>query len=566
MTTTPDRPDRADLVLHGGRVLTTDRNFTIAEAVAVRDGRIIAVGADEDVRRLADDATEEIALDGRSVVPGLIDGHAHMDREGLKDLCPSLAGARSVADVLDRISTLAKAARPGEWIVTMPLGDPPHYWNAPEGLSDGRYPTRDELDRAAPDNPVYIRPHWGYWRNAPKPETLVSVANSRALEAAGIDAGTQPPADTVTIEKDAEGSLTGRFIERASTSLVELVLFRAAPRFTADQREAGLKRAMTVYNSFGTTAVFEGHGVAPEVIDAYKGVRSRNAQTVRAHLAFSPSWSVAEIGDMDRFVATWMGPYTAPGIGDDWLRVEGTYAELGGRADQIAQATAAPYTSWAGFHYDSGLPRDRLPEFLLACARHGVRVFGLSLAFLPLFEEVDRQVSITGRRWAIEHPGIFTADQISSLARLGVIVTPLTGRYIHKEGNDPRNGNGNPADDTFMPLQSLQKAGVGVALETDNVPPTMFASIWHAVARRDRFGDAVAPADQALSRMDALRMATMGGARLILREDELGSLEPGKRADMAVLSDDYLDCAEDTLRDMTADIAVVDGKIAYRKT
>ncbi|MEX2454116.1 MAG: amidohydrolase [Rhodospirillaceae bacterium] len=552
-----------DLVLHGGSVLTVDAAFTVAEAIAIRDGRVLAVGDSREIRRLGGDRTEEIALEGRTVIPGLIDGHAHMDREGLKELCPSLAGARSVADVLDRVAALVREAGPGEWIVTMPLGDPPHYWNAPQGLAEGRYPTRAELDRAAPDNPVYIRPHWGYWRHAPRPETLVSVANSRALDAAGIDRNTPAPAETVVIELDPDGELSGRFVERASTSLVELVLFARAPRFTSSQREAGLKRAMAIYNSFGTTSVFEGHGVAPEVLDAYKSVRRSCAQTVRGHLAFSPSWSTVGMADTDRFVAAWLGAFAAPGMGDAWLRLEGMFLEIGGRPDQIAQATAAPYTGWAGFHYDCGLAREQLPAVLASCARHGVRVFGLSLAFLDLFDAVDREFPLAGRRWAIEHPGIFTPAQIDSLARLGVIVTPLTGRYIHKEGNAPGNEAGNPADVTFMPLRSLLAAGVGVALETDNVPPSMFPSLWHAVARRDRFGNPVLPDSERISRAEALRAATMGGAHLVLREDELGSLEPGKLADLAVLSDDYLRCPEDALRDLVAEITVVDGRVVH---
>lgn len=554
-----------DMILHGGRILTVDSDFSIAEAIAIKGRRITAVGQDEDIRRLGNGRTEYIALEGRTVIPGLIDGHAHMDREGLKDLCPSLAGARSIPDVLEKISDLVRTVRPGEWIVTMPLGDPPHYWNGPQGMAERRYPSREELDRVAPDNPVYIRPHWGYWRHAPRSETLVSVANSRALEAAGIDRNTAPPADTVTIEKNADGDLSGRFIEHASTSLVELVLFANAPRFTTDQRKAGLKRAMEIYNSYGTTSVFEGHGVAPEVMETYKALRAENVQSVRAHLAFSPSWSTIDVADFDRFVAAWIAPYGSPGFGDSWLTVEGTYIELGGRADQIAQATAAPYTGWAGFNYDSGLPGERLPALLSACARHGVRVFGLSLAFLPFFEEVDRRFPLAGRRWVIEHPGIFTTGQIESLARLGVFVTPLTGRYIYKEGNASGNEAGNPADGRFMPLRTLVASGVEAALETDNVPPSMFSAIWHAVARRDRFGNNVEPVREALSRETALCLATTGGARLIQREKDLGSLEFGKLADLVVLSDDYLSCAEEALPNLVAEIAIVNGQVKYRR-
>ena len=172
----------ADLILHGGTVITIDPAFRLAEAVAVADDRIVAVGGNAEVRALAHGYTCLIDLGGRAVVPGLVDAHAHMDREGLKTVCPSLAGAASIEDVLQRIEALVRVAAPGEWIVTMPLGDPPYYFDVPGNLREKRYPTRRDLDRVAPRNPVYIRSIWGYWRHT---LPLVSIANSEALRLAG---------------------------------------------------------------------------------------------------------------------------------------------------------------------------------------------------------------------------------------------------------------------------------------------------------------------------------------------------------------------------------------------
>ncbi|HYE92603.1 MAG TPA: amidohydrolase family protein, partial [Terriglobales bacterium] len=145
-----------DLLLHGGKVVTLDAQSCVAEAVAVRGDRVLAVGRDAEVLPLAGPRTRRIALRGRTVVPGLIDAHAHLDREGLKGLYPSLAGARSIDDVLQRIEALAKDTPPGEWIVTMPIGEPPEYLDVPNNLEEKRFPTRWELDRVAPRHPVYI--------------------------------------------------------------------------------------------------------------------------------------------------------------------------------------------------------------------------------------------------------------------------------------------------------------------------------------------------------------------------------------------------------------------------
>ena len=225
----------ADLILRNARVITVDADFTVAGALAVLGERILAVGADTDVDALAGSATRFIDAGGKAVVPGLIDGHAHMDREGLKDVYPSLAGARSIDDVLARIESLAVQAAPGEWIVTMPVGDPPYYWDVPDILAERRFPNRWDLDTVAPDNPVYIRPIWGFWRHT---LPLVSIANSRALEAAGITRATPDPSATVNIERDAAGEPTGVFIENTYIPIVELTLMRASGGFLPEDRGA----------------------------------------------------------------------------------------------------------------------------------------------------------------------------------------------------------------------------------------------------------------------------------------------------------------------------------------
>ena len=156
-----------DLILTNGHVVTVDSAFTIVEAVAIHGDRFVGVGTNEEIAALAGENTSFIDLRGLTVVPGFIDGHAHMDREGLKFIQPSLAGARSIDDVLRIVEREVAAKRPGEWVVTMPLGDYPYYEFEPESLAEGRYPNRWDLDRVSPDNPVYIRGIWYSWRGEP---------------------------------------------------------------------------------------------------------------------------------------------------------------------------------------------------------------------------------------------------------------------------------------------------------------------------------------------------------------------------------------------------------------
>ena len=146
-------------------------------------------------------------------------------------------------------------------------------------------PNRHDLDRVAPDNPVYIKAPWGYWPNR---LPLRSVANSRALTAAGVDKFTVSPSSLVTIERDPVTSeLTGVFLEQANQPIVEFTLMACAPNFTLAQRTRGLIHAMRSYNSVGTTSVFEGHGISQDVLGAYQSVRNSGQMTLRAHLCSS---------------------------------------------------------------------------------------------------------------------------------------------------------------------------------------------------------------------------------------------------------------------------------------
>ena len=188
----------AEVVLDDGHILTLDPRRPVARALAIAGGRVVATGGRADVRRWRDRRTRVVPLGGATVVPGLVDAHAHLDREGLKSVYPAPAGCRSIVDLQALLRRLAADRKPGEWIVTMPLGDPPFYFDVPANLKEGRFPTRWELDRVAPRNPVYIRAIWGYWRHT---LPLVSIANSEALRRAGVTRETVPPWEGVTTAK-----------------------------------------------------------------------------------------------------------------------------------------------------------------------------------------------------------------------------------------------------------------------------------------------------------------------------------------------------------------------------
>jgi predicted amidohydrolase YtcJ len=552
----------ASLVLTNGKVITVNARNDIAQAVAVEGERIVTVGSSAEIAPLIGQGTQVIDLQGRCAMPGLIDGHAHLDREGLKEALPPLAGLYSIRDIQDRIAELVSRARPGEWIVTMPLGDPPEYEPSPRDFADGRFPNRIDLDQVSPNNPVYIKPAWGYWRVG---MPSVAVANSLALKLAGVTRDSQPPAGSVAIDRDATGHPTGIFFDNNRMPLLDFTLMKAAPAFDLASRVAALPRSMHIYNSVGTTSVYEGHGVAADVAEAWKRVKAAGQQTVRATLAFSPAWPGVSSDTIPAMVADWAKWLARSGTGDTWLRENGLYSEVDTSPENTIRQSVYPETGWAGFNY-TGLPREAMKVLLRECARNGIRVNGITPPTLELFAEASKEFSIAGQRWVMCHLTAANEEQIGLIRDLGLVVTTHTNGYIWKSGAELVQRIGKERENDAVPLRRLLDAGVPVSLGTDNVPVSLWYPIWQTVARFDRKAQVVVGPEQALTREEALRCATMGGAYLTFEENEKGSLEKGKLADIVVPSQDPLTCDLEQLRHTVADVTVVGGKVVCKRS
>ena len=550
----------ADLILTNGKIITVDAAFTVAQALAIAGDRILAVGSDAAMARVSGPTTRVVDLKGKAVIPGITDGHAHMDREALRSVFPALGRVRSVRDIQDRIAELARAKQPGEWIVTMPIGDPPYYFDVPDILAEKRWPTRQELDAAAPNNPVFIRSIWGYWRGT---FPLVSCANTEALKRAGITRDTVSPVDTLKIEKDANGDPTGVFVEREMAPVAELIWFRQPAAFTPADRLRALPQSARAYHAFGTTSVFEGHGAATELLRTYKRADREGTLTMRTALAFSPNWQAAGGAPLGPFVEAWAGWLGEPGFGNDWLKMSGLYVHAGREAADDVRARAAPYTGWAGFNSNHGLPRDQAKELLLHCAANDIRAVMIGSSNLDLYDEVDREIPLKGRRWVISHISTLSPRDIERIVRMGLVLTTHTNNYLYKGLHAQAQRLPPERHGEIVPLRSLLDAGVKISLATDNVPVSPFLPIWQAVARRSyQTKEQVAPGE-ALSRADALRCATANGAYLTFDEDKKGSLEAGKLADVAVLSADPLATEESSIAEIRSLMTMVGGRIVH---
>ncbi|QJW85527.1 amidohydrolase family protein [Ramlibacter terrae] len=221
----------ADTILLG-QVLTLDDAGTRAEAVAIAGGKILATGTRQAMLELRGPRTEVRDFPDATLIPGFNDAHAHMDGIGTRLLRPSLEGARSIADVLAKVRALAQSTPKGEWILTMPVGTPPYYFEAPATLAEGRLPNRHELDSAAPDHPVYIPAPGGYWGQPPG----YAAMNSLGLRLNGVTRDSVPGAPATVIQKDEHGEPNGVFEERGYLNMLEPDLLPAVPRFTYEQR------------------------------------------------------------------------------------------------------------------------------------------------------------------------------------------------------------------------------------------------------------------------------------------------------------------------------------------
>lgn len=555
------RQAAADIILHNGKVLTVDSGDTIQEALAIVGDRIAAVGSNGAIRALAGPETASIDLQGRTVIPGIIDIHAHMDREGLKRIYPFLEGAKSIEDILAIVREQAGRARPGEWITTMPVGDPPNYSDMPGDLTEGRYPTRWELDRAAPRNPVYIRGIWTPWNVPPS----VAVANSLALDLAGIDRHTQSPDSSVTIDRDENGEPTGILIDQGRFPSLEFTLMKVAPRFGHAQRVKALKESMGLYNAVGTTGTYEGHGVAPEILGAYKELWDRGEMTVRARLVLSPAFK--SLAEAEREMERWCHSASGGGFGDGMLNISGYYFNYrGSRYTAQARSAELPYTGWAGFSTAYN-PPGRFLRLVRLAARYNLRVNTIVRdqldEVLRVFEEVHGEIPIDARRWTLGHTRDTTAENLDRIRDLGLVVEtiPLTELWLR----------GRPL------LDSQELAGRATAHKTylerdipfgfgtDNKPYNPFVTLWSAVTRQERYTKQVLGPEQCLSRLEALRAFTLGGAYFSFDEQRRGSLETGKLADLAVLSADLLGVAEDDIPELHSVLTMVGGKVVHRQ-
>ncbi len=560
--TSPTARTGADLILMG-RVRCLDDSDRQAQALAIRDGRILAVGSRESMQRWRDADTVVHDHGDRTLIPGFNDTHAHLDSLGLVPQRPSLHACDSVEAIVRRVRELAAITPRGEWIVTGPIGQGPFYFDAPAHLRERRLPSCHELDAAAPMHPVCITAPSGYWGQPP----CYTALNSAGLALNGIDRHARARVAGVEIEHDANGEPTGILIDHNYAEAAQIDLLPAVPRFTHDQRLEGIRLALPMFHAMGTTSIYEGHGLAPSLIGHYRSLYERGQLSMRTGMVLGLQWQDGD--DMPRLLRDWCPHAQGAGIGDDMLRLGGFFLPFGGDPVVASLARQAPDDLGWSSYVKQHASVEQFEALALEAARLNLRVHTIAAEhvdrLLDSLERVAAQVPLAGKRWVVEHLATCSPEAVQRLARLGVGVTLIP--MFHTWKVSKRYADYSDAQkDYVVPARYLLEAGVPVSTGTDAVPNNPLLSVWSMATRRERRNGAVLGANGCLDVARGLRLATVAGAWLTFEEDRKGPLLPGYFADVAVLGEDPCEVDVDRIPEIRCEGTYVGGRQVYGGT
>jgi predicted amidohydrolase YtcJ len=535
----------ADLVLHNGKVVTVDEAVPGGEAVAVRDGKILAVGSDAEIDAFIGSNTEVIDLEGQLAVPGFIDSHVHFSGIGTSQLQLNLMEVASWDEVVEMVAAAVADAEPGELITGR--GWHQEKWDrVPEPNVDG-LPYHHSLSAVSPDNPVILRHASGH----------ATYANGLAMEMSGIDASTPDPQGG-EIVRDPQGHPIGVFRERAGRLLAPAQA-NATP---TDPREV-MRLADAEVLSKGITSVHDA-GVGFGTIDLYKEMIDAGELGVRMN-------AMIRLGNEE--LTARFPEYKTDNYGDHHLRVSTIKISIDGALGPHGAWLLEPYEDLPS---SSGLNTAPVPDVEEA-ARIAAEL-DLQLAVHAIGDRANRESldimeatfeafgGVSDRRWRIEHSQHLHPDDIPRFAALGVIPS-MQG--IHCTSDAPyvleRLGEQRAEEGAYV-WQKLMAHGSVIPNGTDAPVEDVsaLASYYSTVSRVLRDGSVFFP-DQRMSRMEALESYTINGAYASFEEYIKGTLTPGKLADITVLSKDILTIPEEEIPTAEVVYTIVGGEVKYRR-
>ncbi len=547
-----------NLILYNGKVVTVDREFSIVEALAISGDRITAVGTNAEVRSLAASETRLVDLEGKTVLPGLIDTHTHPLGAALYEFDHAVPEMETIADVLEYFRQRAKVVPEGSWIRLQQVFI--------TRLREQRYPTRAELDQAAPK-------HAAYFRTGPD-----ASLNSLALQLSGIDKDFRiPQGELGRIEREANGEPTG--IIRSGAHLIKFEESQRAP--TREDQLRRLRELLAAYNQVGLTSIAD-RNASPEAVELYEELLARDELTARvfASSAINAQDSLedieASIAKLARHPRHRYGPML-------WLRGIKFFLDGGmltGSAYMrepwgVSEVYSITDPDYRGLRF---VPPGKTYAILRLALRHGLQPTAHSVgdgavhALIDAYDEINDEFRVRDMRPCITHSNFMSPEAVERMAEIG-IVADLQPAWLERDGATLLKQFGEARLRYFQPYKSLRDAGVIVGGGSDHMqklgdmrsinPYNPFFGMWIALARQPRWTDATLQPEQRITRQDAIRLYTANNAFITFTEDEKGSLEAGKLADLIVLDRDILECPVDEVKQIRVERTYLGGRLVH---
>lgn len=533
-----DAQSTPEQIFVNGKILTADKRFSSAQAVAVSGERFAAVGTNEEIRKLAGKNTRVFDLRGKSVIPGLIDNHVHFVRHAANwNNEARLDGITSRKKALATISAKAKQLKPGEWVIVMGGWGPSQFRDKP-GIF-----TRTELDLAAPDNPVFVQQSYRLF-----------VLNSAGLIKAGIDKSTEDRQGE-KIARDKNGKATGIISGRRG-------IFRfwrqVLPKTTPERILGGLKNLMADFNRAGVTSVVEfgGGGVRNST---YELIGEQLAKTggLTARIFYTPRFR-ARSPEQNEGVVRMIKNSPPRKKTNNYFEMialgEHMYAAVHDSPFRQSRATDEDYKEFS--------------KVVAAAAEKGWQIHEHAFRdetisrYLDIFEEVNKRTPIGALRWSIHHADFISPKNIRRVKALGITLALHSKMTIMAPGLRQRLGK---TALSLPPIRTIRDSGVLWGLGTDAgvvAPYPPMLTLWWVVTGKDLSGTRAL--SQTVSRKEALIAHTRSNAYLIFKEKDLGSIEAGKLADFVILDRNYMTAPADEIKNIRPLMTIVGGKVVFR--
>ncbi len=530
----------ADLVLLNGKIVTVDEEGSIEEAVAIKFGRILAIGKNDKIRNMIGEGTEVIDLGGRTVIPGLIDSHCHIVSSGARralsvDLSEE-AGVRSITDIQMRLAERARKTPRGEWVTGYKEDD--------SKLAEKRHPTRRDLDEASTEHPIIISTVGGHF----------SVANSLAFNMAGVTKDTPDPVGG-RFDRDPEtGEMTGGLHETA----VEVIRPEGPEEPTREQAREGAMEILKECASVGLTCVYD--MVRKPEIRAVLDLKNRGELPIRIRMDVT----IELFPELEK-----LGIYR--GLGDDWVRLCGLKFFFDGAISARTAAVSEPYLNRPDFYGVMATTKEIATKTLTEAYEAGYRISSHAngdraiAMYLDIMEELQAKFPRDDPRNRDIHCTVVNPELIQRIKKLGILPT-IFGPYPYYHGDKLIPAFGEKRLEWMFAARSFLNAGVRVTAHSDHsaapFPPLMGI---HALVNRTTKSGRPIGRSQRVSVMEALRLYTINAAYQSFDEGWLGSLEAGKLADMVVLGEDLFTVPPESIIDTPIDMTIIDGKVVYKR-